>query len=302
MSFSSEIKTELTAIENLSSCCYHAQVYGLVLFAHFTSFNMSIKTENPQVFKMYCDSMTNYIGCKFDIIKDDSKKMVASVEDNEQKKIALEKFGHSFRESSTRINHANFQDDCCISSFLRGAFLSCGSISDPEKSYHLEFVVPYKKLSNDLIAVLHELDLNPKYVQRKGYHIIYFKDSESIEDLLAYMGAQNASLYLMNIKIEKDIKNKVNRKLNFEMHNLNKTISASNTQIEAIEYILSTSGLGILPDNLKKLAMIRYDNPEATLKELEEMLDENISKSGIKHRLDKIVEISNNLKHSKTED
>lgn len=302
MSFSSDIKSELTSIENLSSCCYHAQVYGLVLFAHFTGYNLSFKTENSDVFDFYCKSVSEYTGAQLNIKKTGTKKLIVSVDDKENKEKVFNKFGHQLTDASVRINHANFQDECCMASFLRGAFLSCGSVSNPDKAYHLEFVVPYKKLSNDLMTVFNELDLNPKYIQRKGNHVVYFKDSERIEDFLAYIGAQNASLYLMNIKIEKDVKNKVNRKLNFEMHNLEKTVSASNCQIEAINYIKSTTGLGILPEHLKKLAVIRLENPDSTLTELQDLYGENISKSGVKHRLDKIREIAEKTRQNSNGD
>lgn len=296
MSFSSEIKNELCSIDNLSPCCYHAQVYGLVLFAHFSNLNFSITTEHPDVYKMYCDCLDKYIGVEYTGNTSGSKKMIAYIKSDDAKNKAFTKFGHTGNESSLRLNYANITNDCCISSFLRGVFLSCGSVSDPNKSYHLEFVVPFKKLSNDLIKIMSELNLSPKYVMRKGNHIVYFKDSESIEDLLAYMGAPNASLYLMNVKIEKDVKNKINRQINNDMYNIEKTISAAEKQIEAIEYIKGTVGMGVLNEGQKKLAKLRLDNPEASLSELEKLYDEDISRSGIKHRLDKIVEISNNLK------
>ena len=296
MSFSSDVKSELLKIDNISPCCYHAQVYGLVLFAHFTENNFSITTENKQVFNFYTDCIQHYIGCKCNNNNSGTRKYSAYIEDKESIEKAFEKFSHSVKETSVRINHANFQDFCCIASFLRGVFLSCGFISNPSSGYHLEFVVPYKRLSNDLIRVINELDLYPKYVSRKGNHIVYFKDSESIEDFLAFIGAQNSSLYLMNVKIEKDIKNKVNRKLNFEMHNLEKTVGASNSQVEAIKYIKGTSGLGVLPENLKTIAELRLENPEASLSEMESLLDNKLSRSGIKHRLDKIIEFAETLK------
>lgn len=296
MSFSSEIKDELCAPDNLSPCCYHAQVYGLVLFAHFSNFNFSLTTENKNVFNLYCDCLKNYVGCKVKTNTSGVKKMTAYIGDDNSRKIAFEKFGHTGDETSVRINYANLANECCVKAFLRGAFLSCGSISSPDKTYHLEFVVPFKKLSQDLIKIMGELELFPKYVKRKGNHIVYFKDSESIEDFLAYIGAQNASLYLMNIKIEKDVKNSVNRKLNFELCNIEKTVSASQKQVEAITHIKATTGLSILPDNLRAIAKLRIDNPEASLNDLVSLYSEDISRSGIKHRLDKICEISESLK------
>ncbi len=295
MSFSSRIKTELAEIDSIAQCCYHAQVYGLVLFAHFSLSNFSIKTENKEVFELYRDCVREHIGCNVTESKTGSRMYLARVEDPEDIKKAFSMFGHSEKDMTVRINHANFQNDCCISSFLRGAFLACGSVSDPESNYHLEFVVPYKKLSQDLMRVLSELELSPKYIQRKGNHIVYFKDSENIEDLLAYIGAQNACLYLMNVKIEKDVKNNINRKINFEVYNIGKASLAADNQIKAINYITEHSDLHILPDNLRAIAVLRLNNPEASLSQLQTLSEEKISKSGLKHRLDKIVEIASDL-------
>lgn len=298
MSFSSDIKKELCSLENIQPCCYHAQVYGLVLFAHFNRFNLSITTENKDVFDFYLKAMNDYLGLEPETDTSRLKKLTAEVTDDSMKSDCFDKFGHSLNETSLRINYANIQNECCIASFLRGVFLSCGFVSDPNRTYHLEFVVPYKKLCNDLIKIITELDLEPKYIMRKGNHIVYFKDSESIEDFLAYIGAQTASLYIMSVKIEKDIKNKVNRKLNFEYHNLDKTLSAARRQVDAIKYIKSTVGFAALPDSLRELAEVRLENPESPLSELAGMLENPVSKSGIKHRLDKIVETADKLKEN----
>lgn len=300
LSFSSDVKSELLKISNISSCCFHAQVYGLVLFAHFTSSNISITTENKSVFDFYKNVLKDNYGCSVKTYTNGKRKITAAIEDEKSIKSLFSEFGHN-PDETTRINYANFQNECCISSFLRGVFLSCGFITNPEKGYHLEMVVPYKKLSSDLIRVINELDLNPKYIMRKGNHIVYFKDSEDIEDFLTYIGAQNSVLIIMNKKIEKDIKNKVNRKLNFEMHNLTKTVSAATAQVESITYIKKTAGLASLPDNLRSVAEARLKYPEASLNELLLFIDDNISKSGLKHRLDKIIEFSDCLKEKAEE-
>ncbi|MBQ8015382.1 MAG: DNA-binding protein WhiA, partial [Clostridia bacterium] len=153
------------------------------------------------------------------------------------------------------------------------------------------------RLCMDLMKFMDELSLKPKYIVRKGNHVIYFKDSESIEDILAIIGAQDASLHVMGIKIEKDVKNKVNRRLNFEMSNINKTVDAANLQVEAIEYIESKTGISSLPENLQKIAKIRLEYPESSLSELEKILDEPISRSGINHRLGRIVKIAEKMKN-----
>ncbi len=297
MSFSSDVKSEIAKAENFSSCCLHAQVYGLVLFAHFSKYNFSITTENSDVFELYLSYLKDYCGVDPVINDSGTKKQTAYLKTDSEKEKAFEKFGHSLKEATLRINRANIADECCAGAFLRGVFLACGTVTAPERGYHLEFVVPYKKLCTDLMKFLDELELNPKYIVRKGNHIIYFKDSESIEDILAIIGAQDASLYVMGIKIEKDVKNKVNRKLNFEMSNISKTVDAANLQVEAIEYIESKVGISSLPDTLQKIAYIRLENPESSLSELGKLMDEPISRSGINHRLNRIVKIAEELKN-----
>ena len=294
MSFSSDLKSELCKIENLSPCCKHAQVYGLVLFAHFSKYNLSITTENPDVFEMYLQSIRD-CGVTPVINDSGSKKLTAYVRTEEEKSRVVAQFGHTLTEPTLRLNRANLADECCTSAFLRGVFLSCGTVTDPECGYHLEFVVPYKKLSTDLMKLLNELDLSPKSIVRKGNHIVYFKDSESIEDLLTYIGASDASLIVMNVKIEKDMKNKINRLINFEMSNLNKTLDASTEQIEAIEFIRAHGGIGLLPEPLQELAIIRLENSDASLSTLQSLLSEPISRSGINHRLARIVEFADHL-------
>ena len=297
MSFSSDVKSEISKSEILSSCCFHAQVYGLVLFAHFSKYNLSITTENPDVFALYNSYLRDY--CKVEPIFNDtgSKKMTAYVKSDADKEKVFDKFGHTLSEPTLRINRANIANDCCAGAFLRGAFLSCGTVTDPERGYHLEFVVPYKRLSSDLMKLMDELNLNPKCIVRKGNYIIYFKDSESIEDILAIIGAQDASLYVMGIKIEKDMKNRVNRKINFEISNINKTVDAAKAQVEAINLIEEKVGISSLPENLQKVAYLRIKNPESSLSELGKMLDEPISRSGVNHRLGRIVQIAEKLKN-----
>lgn len=296
MSFSSNVKSEISKIENISSCCLHAQVYGLVLFAHFSKYNFSITTENPDVFDLYLSYLKDYCEVEPTISETGTKKLTAYLKTDDEKEKAFEKFGHTLKEPTLRINRANIADECCASAFLRGAFLSCGTVTDPERGYHLEFVVPYKKLCSDMLKFMDELNLNPKYIVRKGNHVIYFKDSESIEDILAIIGAQEASLYVMGIKIEKDVKNKVNRRLNFEMSNISKTVNAAKQQVEAIEYIESHAGISSLPENLQKIAVIRLENPESSLSELEKILDEPVSRSGINHRLGRIIKIAEKMR------
>ena len=296
MSFSSDVKSELAKTENLLPCCFHAQVYGLVLFAHFSKYNLSITTENTDVFDLYSSYINDYCEVNTYLSDGSTKKLTAYVKSDEEKSKVFEKFGHELKEPTLRINRANINGECCATSFLRGVFLACGTVTDPERGYHLEFVVPYKKLCNDFMYFLEELGFNPKYINRKGNHIVYFKDSESIEDILAVIGAQNASLYLMGVKIEKDVKNKINRKMNFELSNIDKTIDAATAQIEAILFIDEKIGIDSLPDNLREIAHLRIENPESSLRDLGMLLSEPLSRSGVNHRLARIVSYAEKLK------
>ncbi|MBR0120204.1 MAG: DNA-binding protein WhiA [Clostridia bacterium] len=299
MSFSSTVKKELTSYEVLSSCCSHAQAYGLVLFAHFSSFDISITTESEDISSLYVSTLSSVCGvtpvCES---QNEQKKYSYFVKTAAQRIKVLNEFGHSEKEITLRINRANIQDECCRSAFLRGVFIACGTVTDPKKNYHLEFVVSHKKLCGDLMTFMRECGFNPKFVLRKGYYIVYFKESESIEDILTFMGATESSLALMGIKMEKDVKNRVNRKVNFEISNLNKTIEAGSRQAEDIRLIENTKGLSSLPDNLREIAKLRLENPDISLTELGTMLSVPLSRSGLNHRLAKLSEIARQIKEN----
>ena len=211
----------------------------------------------------------------------------------------LETFGYSKKNGAVRLNWANFSDECCKNAFLKGVFLACGTVNDPNKRYHLEFVVPYLNLSRDLKVFINDfeqLSVEPKSITRNSNYVIYFKDSESIEDILATMGASNSALEVMGVKMYKDMRNNVNRKLNFESANLDKTIDAASKHVEAIIHIKNTVGLSYLSDDLREVAELRYENPDISLRELGEMLSTPISRSGVSHRLTKISNIAKQIK------
>ncbi len=299
MSFSSDVKKELSSIELLPNCCIHAQIYGLALFAHFSSFDISLTTENENTAKMYADGLRDICGVTAEKIGSESKKITLSVEKKSDRMKVFDAFGHSEKDFNLRLNRSNIAEECCAGAFLRGAFLACGTVTDPNKNYHLEFVVSHKKLCTDLMTMLGELDLSPKYILRKGYHIVYFKESESIEDLLTFMGATESSLLLMGVKMQKDVVNRVNRRVNFEMSNLTKTIDAANRHTQAIELIESTDGLDSLPESLRTVAKLRIENPEVSLNELGKMLSPPLTRSGVNHRLAKLVEIAGDIRNRK---
>ena len=177
-------------------------------------------------------------------------------------------------------------------------FLVCGNVTDPDKDYHLEFVVPHKNLAADLeklISDIEEIDTEPHTVYRKGSYVVYIKGSDNIEDMLAYIGAGMSSLSIIQSKIFKSVRNRINRKINSETANINKTAEASARQLKAIEIISEKRGLDSLPDELKELAELRMENPEYNLRELGASLSKPLSRSGVNHRLNKLIMISEEL-------
>lgn len=282
--------------EEERNCCRHAETYGMFLLCRdFGLSKMGIKTETKPLAERYATEAKRMTGHRVKVLSSSGKHKV-NLENRTDRETILDCFGHTGTEISRRFNRANLEYDSCYPAFLRGAFLSCGTVTNPEKDYHLEFVVSTKVLCNDLIQFLRELNFTPKYVQRNGSHIVYFKDSESVEDLLTYMGAPNSSLELMGTKMYKSVRNKVNRKMNFENANASRSFNAAYKQIEAIRYIEEQKGLGYLEDDLRELAVLRMNNEDYSLQELADHLAVPLSKSGVNHRLKKILETAENLK------
>ncbi|MBP9989067.1 MAG: DNA-binding protein WhiA [Ruminococcus sp.] len=297
MSFTADVKNELTQIEEEKECCRHAYAYGFLLFGKsFSSRSIMCASDYKCVIDSFCDfieSETGFIPEKNTL---QSGKHTLKIKTTPSRKSIIEHFGHGMRDISLRINYGNFEDECCFGAFLRGVFLTCGSIANPDKNYHLEFVVPYYRLSQDLLKFLIDRNINAKYILRKYTHVVYIKESESIEDLMTLMGAVQSSLTLMGIKIQKDVRNNINRQMNFESANMNRAIDAGLAQIDAINLIEKKQGLDSLPDELKELAILRKNNPDWSLKMLGANLQNPISRSGVNHRFAKILEIAEKYK------
>lgn len=182
--------------------------------------------------------------------------------------------------------------------FLRGSFLACGSMNNPNQRYHLEFVTAEDLQAHMLSHILVQAGFPVRIVKRGNYHILYFKDSYCMEDLLTYMGATNASLHMMNIKVLKDVRNKVNRVTNCETANIDKTVTAAMKQIGDIKVIADKKGLDALPNHLREVALLRIQNPDLSLEELAKCVRPPLSRSGIYHRFKKISEIAQYCKKS----
>ncbi len=193
------------------------------------------------------------------------------------------------------INLSNLVNNS-LSSFLAGVFFSCGSVIDPNKGYHLEFNTPSELLCNDLQKLLLTIGVRGGQVFRKNMYVLYLKDSEHIEDTLTYMGAQQCTIELMNIKIRKDMRNRANRIRNCDEANIDKVVSAAMRQTEDILWIIRCNRMETLPEELRELAQLRLENPELSLKELGEMLSVPIGRSGVNHRFQKIAAIAKELR------
>lgn len=293
MSFTADIKTELSETERFTTSMKRAYAYGFLLFGKsFNTRSISCATDYECVINSFKAVIKELAGIEPVVTRLKSGKYVLRIATAGERRKIIEFFDHSPNEISLRINHGNFEDDECYYAFLRGVFMTCGSVSNPDKGYHLEFVVQHNKLSGDLLKVLTNISLSAKYILRKYSHVIYLKGSENIEDLLTMMGAPNSSLYLMGIKVQKDVRNKINRRMNFESANMTRAIEAGLAQVKAIEIIEKKQGLDSLSDELKELAVLRKENPDMSLKELGEALSIPISRSGVNHRLAKLVSIA----------
>lgn len=296
MSFSKEVKDELIKVQYERPCCKRSALYGLCLFGRaFSSSKVMLQTEHRGVAELYSQLLGEVFNIKSQIRPTPKARsynvFVPSKTDCEK---LVKSFGHSDGES-LKINHSNFYCESCAGAFAAAAFLACGTVSSPQKDYHLEFTIPYYNLSKSFQTLLSEMELQPKYAGRKGYNIVYFKESEAIENCLYIMGASDAMFDMMNIKIVKDFRNKANRKANCENANINKMVAAAAVQISAIEKIWRQKGREYLPANLQQLALLRYENPDLSLGELAALSPEGLSRSGINHRLKKIVEIAGAL-------
>ena len=302
MSFSAEIKQELMKIEDMPDCCAHAMAYGMLLFGRSFDLNdISLLTDNQYVAEKYVTLIEKVCDVRVERIVSEAGKITCEISNQADRLKVLTCFSTTGMERTKRIDRGNLLNEagdtseninCCNAAFLRGAFLSCGTASDPNKSYHIEFVVPYRALSLDILKLLTDYSLKAKHMVRRYINVIYIKDSECIEDLLTIMGAPIAALSIMNIKIYKDLRNQTNRRNNFENANLSKTATAAYDQINAIRKLRESGDYALLSEELKVIADLRIENEEASLREIGEMCTPPLSRSAVNHRLKKLIALA----------
>lgn len=306
MSFGYDVKHEIISQLPTDVDLRKMFAYGMFIMGkHFSKNAISLHTEHKEIADLYTDLIFESITMESDVSITEHKKnngtivYLVNVEDCNDRIKILNYFGYTGNELNRRILLKKIDSLQKASAFMSGAFLACGSISDPLKSYHVEFVVDHMKLSKDFEFFMSKALREPKIVQRRGSYIIYTKDSTLIEDLMTFMGAVQSSLQLMNVKVYKDLRNKVNRVTNCETANIDKIVAAASKQTDDINYIFSTMGEEFLNDELREVAELRIENPEMSLREMGTHLSKPLTRSGVNHRLKKISQIADELRKHK---
>ncbi len=294
MSFSSKIKNELISYENKNNHCKESEVLGYMLVSGIivqknTNNILKINIENEVLAKKYFTILQKTFNINTEFIVKTSTTRKKEVYVLKTSLVNFEGIQNNLANNYIPENNINM---CCKRAYLRGAFLGGGSVSNPEKAYHLEFVVTTQELADSIQQTMISMDLDAKIVKRKNNHVVYLKEGAQIVDLLNIMGAHIALMELENIRIVKEVRNNVNRLVNCELANLTKTVSAAVRQVEDIKYLQETIGLSALPPNLEKVARYRLLHEEASLKEIGQKLDPPVGKSGINHRFKKISDIA----------
>lgn len=293
--FSNTAKEELCRVPVGRKCCALAECYGLLLYCNtFSPQEIRLITENralvtrlPRLFRRAFGITLGAPARR----EGRATKYVFTLTDRDKIRRIFDAFGLTGSKLvAHHINLAVLEEECCRASFLRGAFLAGGSVTDPTKRYHLELVTDHFNVSRQTYSLLLEMGFEPKESSRAGNFIVYFKQSSAIEDFLTLIGAPVAAMELMALKVEKDMRNAVNRKVNCDTANVSKTVEAAMQQIEAIEKIERTTGLDALPHKLRETARLRLNNPEMSLSELAAAA--GMTKSCLSHRMRKLIEIS----------
>jgi len=301
MSFSSDVKEELCKCSLESACCNVAELAAAVSFCGNVVTRpegsaLRIRTENFYVAERIQSLFKAVFGYSVDITERAKVRggsiFTVYIYEATMLSAVMNKLGLLVNKMiKFNINPFLVQDECCRRAYLRGAFLGGGSVTSPKKSYHFEIETHYHGLSNDLVQLFEDEEINVKTVERKSGRVLYIKESETIADVIALMGATDSMIEVYNIKMEKDYKNNINRQVNCETANLKKIGDAAAKQIFAIKKLMADKTKS-LPEQLIELAALRIEYPEASLKELGEMLTPPISKSGVNHRLNKLIEMA----------
>lgn len=306
MSFSGEVKEELVKLENDARHCQIAELAAILVYSGAFRTDDSgkkyveISSDTPLVAArclMLLEKLQLISGTPVSCVQGQSRLCLGENDSSVIRKIQQVIKVTDNSGAGNLVTPLVIKSLCCKRAFLRGAFLSAGSMSNPEKGYHLEFVCSDLRQAEQLVDTLRFYEIHAKVVARKKYQVVYLKESEEIVELLNVIGAHVSLMNLENLRILKDMRNAINRKVNCEAANITKTVNAASKQIDDIQYIRAHYGFDNLTEHLRQMAELRLEYPDATLKELGEYLSPKVGKSGVNHRLRKLSELAESIRN-----
>lgn len=297
ISFSANAKSEICRSFPQKRCCALAQSFGVLLFCNsFSRDGIRIITESREFAQHLPRLFKKAFSVTFDVLPDSESPGKLTFQITDPDKIHTIMTAYGFEPDGTlslHINLAAVEEDCCKAFFLKGAFLAGGSVTDPEKGYHLEITTTHHSVAREGYALVQEiLGFPPKVAKRGGGQVIYLKNSEQISDFLTYIGAPISAMAIMEARLEKELNNKVNRRCNCDEANTSKVVEAAQEQLAAIRILRKRGLLTSLPPKLKLAAQVREENPEASLTELAAMMEPPITKPAMNHRLQKLLRMA----------
>lgn len=293
MSFSSETKAELCSAKIDRKCCAVAECYGVLMYCNtFSPAEIRIITASDAFALRLPKLFRKAFSLSFDVHPSEAASGKRSFIIKERAKLAqiMEAFGADIENHlSHHVNFGVLEEDCCRTAFVRGAFLAGGSVTDPEKRYHMELATPHQSVSREVYSLLLDMGFSPKETKRASNSLLYFKQADAIADFFTTIGASTAAMNVMTAKVEKEMRNTITRQINCDSANADKTVMAAQAQLDAIRYIAREFGLDALPEPLKDAALLRITNPEASLADLAQLSYPPVSKSCLNHRFKKIM-------------
>lgn len=297
VSFSAGVKAELCRSVPTRRCCALAQCFGILLFCNsFHADNIRIITESQEFAQLLPKLFQKAFQLEFDVIPapGGKGKQIFQITDSDKIQWIMENYGFDVDETlALHINLAVIEEECCKTSFLKGAFLAGGSVTDPAKAYHLELTTTHQSVAREGFSLLQEmLGFPPKSAARGGGQVLYLKQSDQISDCLTFLGAPLSAMGIMEAKLEKELNNKVNRRCNCDDANISKVVEAAQEHLSAIRILRERGSFEHLPLKLQQAAVARENNPEANLTELAAMMEPPITKPAMNHRLKKLVQLS----------
>ena len=304
ISFSGSAKNEICRVFPQKQCCALAECFGILLYCNsFSADQIKIITESREFAQFLPKLFKKAFGINFDVVpeEDTAGKLIFQITDHQKLDLIMDACG--FDRKQTLVLHVNYplvEEPCCKSAFLRGAFLAGGSVTDPEKGYHMEVATTHHSVSLETYMLIHDmLNIYPKTAKRNGTHVLYLKQSDLISDSLTLLGAPVSGMGIITAKLEKELNNKVNRRCNCDDANTSKVVEAAQEQIAAIKVLKELEIFEKLPEKLLQAAKAREEHPVSPLSELAEMMDPPITKPAMNNRLKRLVQLAKEAKEAK---